>query len=133
VKTALALLPAEVSSRATVVGISPGFGGGEFSALPTEAAVVSGLGHQNTLVDATGIANLIAAGPDYGTSCGHDANCLFTQSSQYLLAFASPACKLPAETFSRSSKAPGEAGAAASLGATYLLFGGSSPVLLLTS
>ncbi len=122
-QSALRLLPASISSRATVVGISPGFGLGPLSVLPHEAFTVGGDdGVTDDLVAATAIGNFLNSGPAMATACGHDSNCEFGHSLPYLLSYASPSCSQKNETFSRGS--PG-GGGEDSPGNTLALFGGA--------
>jgi hypothetical protein len=83
---------------------------------------ISGQGVQNGLVDATAIAAGLDPGPDAGTGCGHDANCLFRSARSVLHSYASPACSESSETFSRGGGSPNQAGAY--IAASMALFGG---------
>lgn len=91
-QTALRLLPTSISSRAKIVGISPGFGFGLFSLSPREDLTVGGFGAENFGTDLTAIGNGLNAGPAFPTSCSHNANCEFLQAGAALRAAASPSC-----------------------------------------
>jgi len=97
--TALAILGPKIASRATVVGISPGFALNSVFGAGNEFEVIYG---GQGLDDAVGLTADFAGlnpGPAYETVCGHNPQCEFQAASSVLRRYASPSCGTMPATF----------------------------------